>query len=102
ISADFSRTPAGLAWLKTSDARPPRNRATRLRPCLRSPNGCFNPMKSKRIYDFCTCRRARLPFIIVPLGGGMRNKLFAAVRHDKLKLGMSSEYAKRMEIGALP
>jgi hypothetical protein len=32
----------------------------------------------------------------------MRNKLFAAVRHDKLKPGMSSEYAKRMEIGALP
>jgi hypothetical protein len=32
----------------------------------------------------------------------MRNKLFAAVRHGKLKPGMAGEYATRMETGALP
>ena len=32
----------------------------------------------------------------------MRDKLFAAVRHGKLKPGMAGEYAKRMETGALP
>ena len=36
------------------------------------------------------------------LGVGMRDKLFAAVRHGRLKPGMAGEYAKRMETGALP
>ena len=36
------------------------------------------------------------------VGTGMGNKLFAAIRHGKLKPGMAGEYAKRIEIGALP